>query len=109
MSFGVLSTVLTAIPALGAERLSFSYPPFGDFSLSIESLEVFAKQGKVTDNFAFYAKCATPQQLAQLRDLLNRRFAVSPTLASQFTYSSLGETVVQCLGNLLHTAIAQLN
>lgn len=103
LSFGILSTALSAIPALGAERLTFSYPPFGEFYLSTNALYAFAKQGKITDDFAFYAKRATPQQLAQLRDLLSRRFEVTPTLVSQFTYSPLGETVMRRLGGLLQT------
>ncbi len=107
LSFGILSAALNAIPALGAERLTFSYPPFGEFYLSTKALDTFAKQGKITDDFAFYAKRTTPQQLAQLRDLLSRRFEVSPTLVSQFTYSPLGETVMRRLGGLLQTDARQ--
>ena len=103
LSLGMLSTALSAVPALGAERIAFFYPPFGEFSISINALEVFAKQGKITNEFNFYAKRASPQQLAQLRDLLQRRFEVSPTLVSQFTYSPLGETVLHRLGGLLQT------
>lgn len=103
LSFGILSTALTAIPALGAERIAFSYPPFGDFYLSRNALDEFAKQGKVTDEFRFYAKRANPQQLAQLKTLLSRRFEVSPTLVSQFTYSPLGETVIHRLGEIFQT------
>lgn len=103
LGLGMLSTALSAVPALGAERIAFFYPPFGEFSISINALEVFAKQGKITNEFNFYAKRASPQQLAQLRDLLQRRFEVSPTLVSQFTYSPLGETVLHRLGGLLQT------
>ena len=67
LGLGVLYTFLTAIPGLGAERISFFYPPFGEFSLSVNSLETFAKEGKIDDELSFYASRATPQQLAQLR------------------------------------------
>ena len=103
LSLGMLSTALSAVPALGAERIAFFYPPFGEFSISINALEIFAKQGKITNEFKFYTKRVSPQQLAQLRDLLQRRFEVSPTLVSQFTYSPLGETVLHRLGGLLQT------
>ncbi|MFK0730638.1 MAG: alpha/beta hydrolase [Gloeotrichia echinulata GP01] len=103
LSLGLLSTILTATPGLGAERISFFYPPFGEFSLSTDSLEIFAKEGKINDELAFYADRATPQQLAQLRDLLQQRFQVTPTLVSQFTYSPLGEEVVRRLGELILT------
>lgn len=94
---------LTNLPAFGAERIAFSYPPFGEFYLSTNSLEVFAKQGKINNELAFYARRATPQQLVQLREFLQRRFQVSPTMVSQFTYSPLGEKVIYGLGELLQT------
>ncbi|MFN6483879.1 MULTISPECIES: alpha/beta hydrolase [unclassified Nostoc] len=103
LGLGLLSTFLTATPGLGAERISFYYPPFGEFSLSVDSLETFAKEGKIDQDFSFYASRATPEQLAQLRDLLQQRFNVTPTLVSQVTYSPIGEQLVQQLGKLLLT------
>ena len=107
LGFGLLSTFLTATPGLGAERISFYYPPFGEFYLSVDSLETFAKVGKIDQDFSFYANRATPQQLAQLRDLLQQRFNVTPTLVSQVTYSPIGEELVQQLGKLLLTESRQ--
>ncbi|MGF1933464.1 MAG: alpha/beta hydrolase [Nostoc sp. ChiQUE02] len=103
LGLGLLSTFLTATPGLGAERISFFYPPFGEFSLSVDSLETFAKEGKIDDELSFYASRATPQQLTQLRDLLQQRFNVTPTLVSQVTYSPIGEQLMQRLGELLLT------
>ena len=60
---GLLSTILSVTPAWAADRVAFSYFPFGDFSISASDLETFTKEGKVTPDFAFYAKRATPQQL----------------------------------------------
>jgi predicted dienelactone hydrolase len=97
LGLGLLSTFLTATPGLGAERISFFYPPFGEFSLSVKSLETFAKVGKIDDELSFYASRATPQQLAQLRDLLQQRFNVTPT------YSPIGEQLMKRLGELLLT------
>lgn len=103
LSLGLLSTFLTATPGLGAERISFFYPPFGEFSLSVDSLEKFAKEGKIDDDLRFYASRATPEQLAQLRELLQQRFNITPTLVSQVTYSPIGERLMQRLGNLVLT------
>jgi predicted dienelactone hydrolase len=102
-SLGLFSTLLTATPGLGAEQISFFYPPFGEFSLSVESLEVFAKEGKINSELEFYANRVNPQQLAQLRELLQQRFNVTPTLVSQVTYSPIGEQVLQRLGELVLT------
>ncbi|WP_448269112.1 alpha/beta hydrolase [Nostoc sp. DSM 114159] len=103
LGLGFLSTFLTATPGLGAERISFYYPPFGEFYLSVDSLETFAKEGKIDQDLSFYASRATPEQLAQLRDLLQQRFNLTPTLVSQVTYSPIGEQLVQQLGKLLLT------
>ncbi|BAY88842.1 MULTISPECIES: alpha/beta hydrolase [unclassified Tolypothrix] len=103
LSLGLLSTILTATPGLGAERISFFYPPFGEFSLSAKSLEKFAKEGKIDSELSFYASRATPEQLAQLRQLLQQKFVITPVLVSQFTYSPLGEAVLKRLGELLLT------
>lgn len=103
LSFALTSTVLTATPSIAADQIAFYYPPFGEFTLSTQSLETFALEGKITKDFAFYAERATPQQLAQLRELLQQKFKVTPTLVSQFSYSPLGEKVVQRLGELIQT------
>jgi predicted dienelactone hydrolase len=103
LSFGLISTLLTATPSIAADQIAFDYPPFGEFTLATESLETFAREGRITKDFAFYAQRATPQQLAQLRELLQQKFKVTPTLVSQFSYSPLGEKVVQRLGDLIET------
>ncbi|MDF5709155.1 MAG: alpha/beta hydrolase [Nostoc sp. S4] len=107
LGLSFVSTFLTATPGLAADRISFYYPPFGEFSLSVDSLETFAKEGKIDQDFSFYASRATPEQLAQLRDLLQQRFNISPTLISQVTYSPIGEEVIQRIGELLQTESRQ--
>ncbi|MDB9375453.1 alpha/beta hydrolase [Nodularia sphaerocarpa] len=107
LSLGLLSTFVTATPGLGAERISFFYPPYGEFSLSVDALERFAQSGKMTDEFSFYASRANPQQLAQLRDLLQQQFYVTPTLVSQVTYSPIGKDLIQRLGSLIRTESRQ--
>ncbi|MGI2905887.1 alpha/beta hydrolase [Tolypothrix sp. VBCCA 56010] len=105
--FGVISSVAITTPAFGADRIDFYYPPFGDFSISTNDLEIFAKQGKITSDFAFYAKRAKPEQLAQLREFLQTKFNISPTLVSQFTYSPIGEKILQRLGELVQVETRQ--
>ncbi|MGB7443544.1 MAG: alpha/beta hydrolase [Coleofasciculaceae cyanobacterium] len=87
LGLGIFSFALGAIPSYAAERIAFVYPPFGEFYIYIEDLEIFAKEGKITNKFSFYAGRATPQQLSTLRDLLNKNFEVDPTTAYRFTHS----------------------
>ena len=46
-SLGTMSMTLNPKPSLAAERISFSLPVLGEFHVSVDSLEVFAKEGKI--------------------------------------------------------------
>jgi predicted dienelactone hydrolase len=107
LAFGIFSILLTPNRSLSAERITFYYPPLGDFSVSTYDLEVFANTGKITTDFDYYARRVTPEQLKQLQDLLSTRFQLSPTLVSQFTYLPVGETVLRRLGKVLKTETRQ--
>lgn len=102
-SCGVVSTLASSLPALSADRIAFYYPPFGEFSISTNDLEIFAREGRITDDFSFYASRIPKTQQAQFRQILDSWFQLNPTLVSQFTYSPLGEQVVERLGELLLT------
>jgi predicted dienelactone hydrolase len=96
-----LACLFRALPARSAERLSFFYGPLGQFSLDLDDLEYFVETGQITDEFAFYANRATPEQLANLRNLLGRRFEIDPFAVYLFTRSPIGQTLVQRLSQVL--------
>ena len=100
LGLGIFAT-LNATPALGAEQIAFWYSSFGEFYISIEDLEIFAKEGRITDEFAFYANRVPPEQLTKLRNLLNRRFDYSPITVYKFTHSPAGEIILKKLGDIL--------
>ncbi|MFP4009416.1 MAG: alpha/beta hydrolase, partial [Spirulinaceae cyanobacterium] len=83
------------------ERLSFFYGVLGQFSVDIDDLALFVETGQITDDFAFYADRATPEQLANLRELLGRRFEIDPFAVYLFTRSPIGEIFVQRLSQVL--------
>lgn len=99
----IVSTLASAAPALGAERIAFYYPPFGEFTISTDDIETYAKSGRVTDDFAFYINRVPSAQRAQFQQLLNTRFKLSATLVSQVTYSQLGKSLVERLSELITT------
>lgn len=92
--------VLTAFPVRAADRIYFNYGPL-DFSISVQSLETFAKEGKVERELAFFINRLNSEQKAQLRDLLNSRYQFSSVLMSRFFYSSFGERLLTYLGELI--------
>ena len=91
--------VLCAIPAWGAERISF-YTPFGQFNINVKDLELFAKEGKITKSFSFYTNRLSPQQQQELRDLLNETIPIDKVATYQFTHSNLGKRFLQELTSI---------
>jgi predicted dienelactone hydrolase len=102
-SLGVMSTILKPKPSLGAERISFSLPIFGEFKLSVDALEVFAKEGKVTKEFDFYAKRFDRETLNRLRGLLQQQYEIGPTIIYRLTNTPLGERFLRQLGEVVYT------
>ncbi len=101
LSLGMVHLALKPKPALSAERLIFSLPVLGDFSISVDSLEVFAKEGKITRDFNFYAKRLDQKTLAQLRQVLQKRFNVSHVTVSRLTKMAMGEALLKRLGQVI--------
>lgn len=102
----LLAIAVAEVPAFGAEQISFVNGAL-EFSLPIEDLELYAKQGKITDKFAFYAKRINPQQRALLQDILLKRLEVNSTNVAQFTYSPIGVKFLELLGQVLQTQSGQ--
>jgi predicted dienelactone hydrolase len=100
---GMITVMGTATSSKAAQKIEFDYPPFGEFDISVEDLDIFAREGRITNNFAFYANRVPKERLAQLRELMRSHFQLSPVLVSQFTYSVLGAKIVRRLGDLLLT------
>jgi predicted dienelactone hydrolase len=107
LSGGIFSLFSSATPGLSANRIAFYYSPLGEFAISADDIEIFAKEGRITEDFAFYINRIPESQREQFRQLLNTRFQVNATLVSQFTYSQLGQKVVERLGELLQTESRQ--
>ena len=80
---GILPTVVTPKPAKSAEYIYFNYGPL-KLSLSRESIEIFANEGRITKEFEFYAQMLNPEALEQLRMLLQKRIKISPVAISRF-------------------------
>lgn len=102
-TLGTLSIVLKPKPSLSAERISFFLPVLGEFNLSIDSLETFAKEGTITREFALYAKYLDESTLIQLRQLLQKEIDINPIAISKLTNSPIGEKFLRQLGEVVYT------
>lgn len=101
-----LTAVCTAAPAFGAERIYVTYGPL-EVSVPIESLALFAKEGKIDSNLDGFAQYAKKSQLAEIRSALQAKAEISPVTISQFLYTPQGEVLLESLGRVIQTKARQ--
>ncbi|ARV59079.1 hypothetical protein BZZ01_10915 [Nostocales cyanobacterium HT-58-2] len=99
LSIGLIPT-LAARPSLSAERLTISYG-IAARSISINSLETYAKTGKVDDNLAAYVQYADKEQLSQLRQVLLTPIPLNAVSVSQFLYTPIGTRLLENFGEVI--------
>ena len=102
-SLGTASMGLKPQPTLAGERITLFFPLVGQFNLSVDSLVVFAEEGKITPEFEFYAKRLDDKTLSRFQEALRQRFDVSPTTVSRLTNMPMGENFLRQLGTVIYT------
>lgn len=102
----LLTPVVMLCPAHAAQQLYISYGPL-EVSLPVASLELYAKEGKIDQELAFYTRYLNPKQLEQLRQILLTRIDVTPVAIAQFLYSSQGEIILERIGQIVVTKARQ--
>jgi predicted dienelactone hydrolase len=102
-----LSLNLGILPALSADKISFTYTPLPEINISVTDLEAFAKDGTISPDLAFFAQLATPEQLTELQQILRKQFVLSPTIISQFANTQTGRVVFNRLGEILKNSSNQ--
>ncbi len=100
ISTACLMPVLVPRPVLGAERLTLSYG-LVERSVSIDSLEQYAKTGKVDDELAAYVQYAPQERLQQLRQVLLTPIPLGVVEVSQFLYTPIGERLLENLAEVI--------
>ena len=102
-SLGTVTMSLTPKPSFGAERISFSLPALGEFHISVDSLELFAREGTITPELEFYTKRFKPETVQRLRQALQKQFDVNPTDVYRMTNVPIGERILKQLGEIVST------
>lgn len=88
------------LPTKAAEKISFNYGLLG-FSVSVDSLAAFAEEGKIDPELDFYLKRLSPEQRDKLREFLRSRYPVKPLTLYRYSRTSVGEKVVDKVGDLI--------
>ncbi|MEH1832936.1 MAG: alpha/beta hydrolase [Nostoc sp.] len=106
----VLSTLLPTFgisnSVLAAERIYASYSAL-ELSISVTTLENYAKTDLIDGDFAAYQQYLPLQQLQKLRQILLNRVKVSPVVLSQFLYTPQGEFLLHRLAQVIKTQSRQ--
>jgi predicted dienelactone hydrolase len=102
-----LAVALTISPVWAADKITFFYPPFGQFDVSIKDLEIFANEGKITPSFAYYANHVTPEELTKLRSLLNKSFPLNGIEAFQFFNTNFGKEIAKQLSLTINSPLGE--
>ncbi len=89
-------------PAISAEQIYLLYGPF-KFSLSVEALAIYAAEGKITSEFAFYANQFDEPTLAKLREMLQRRYYLNQVTMYRFTHTPMVKEVLRSIGEIIST------
>ncbi len=92
--------VLTPSRAVGAQRLKLSFG-IVERSISVDSLEKYAKTGQVNDELAAYLKYVPQSRREELRQVLLARIPLGAVEVSQFFYSPIGEKLLENLSQVV--------
>lgn len=91
---------------IAAERVYASYSAL-EFSISVDALENYAKNGVVSEELATYQQYLPPKQFQELQRMLLTPIKVSPVVVSQFLYTPQGEFLVRRLTGVIQTKSRQ--
>ncbi len=98
----LLPAIAPTPPAFAAERIQITFEIF-ERSISVNSLELYARQGRINDDLATYAQYVPSEQMARLRQILVTRLPISPVAVSQFLYTPQAEYLLERLGQVIQT------
>ena len=102
ITLATLAAIITAYPVLASKRLIFIYPPI-NLSLGIDSLELFATEGVINKELAYYMDLAGVGEAEKeaFREALLKRADLDPVELSRFFNSPMGEQLLNRVGHLL--------
>jgi predicted dienelactone hydrolase len=108
LQLGCYISLESLIPrkAIAADHVILSYGIL-EFSVSVNSLETYARTGKIDRELQSYANFLTPQQLAELKVGLTTSADFSHLAIAQFLYSFQGETILNRVSQVFKTEARQ--
>ena len=114
LGLGLMQLAIALSPPLArlsyaAERITFSLGATIERSISVDSLEIYIKEGRITDELAPYLSFVEgmegmdPEILEQIRGLLSQRADLDVTTVAQFAYTPQGKYLLEQAGEVFRT------
>lgn len=85
-----------------AEKIDFVHSSL-IFSISIESLEIFAKTGEMRGDLQQYSSSLDTKTLTEIRNFLNKTHDIDSLVMSKLSRTSLAEDLLKELGKVIST------
>jgi len=101
-SFGITTILTMPEAAQAAQEIQLPYGPL-NFTISVSSIENFAKTGEIDAELRPYATVVGKNNLAQIREVLQRKFQMNQVAMSQLAYTGMGEYFLQNMGKAVQT------
>ncbi len=103
ISLTIILSPLAIRPSSAAERITFSLGATIERSISLEAIEAYVTEGRVTPELAPYLSYIDPAMLVQVRGLLSQRADIDVTTVAQFAYTPQGEFLLAQAGEVFRT------
>ena len=97
LTLGALSALVISTPVKAGEKIYFTYGPLS-WSVSVDSLATFAKDGTIDKELEFYLSRATPEQQTEFRKALRKRVDINPVRLYRFFNTEIGEDILTRIG-----------
>lgn len=112
LSQWTLATTISLAPlflgtsARATERILIEYGPFSR-SVSVASLEAFARDGTVDSTLRALLRRVSPERQENIRTALTASRSINPAVLSQLLFTPTGEAMLQLTGRQIQTAASQ--
>ena len=102
LTFLSISFSSITLPLKAAEKINFVYTPL-KFSLSVESLEIFAETGEITGNLKDYQAFIDEKTFEQIRNFLTKSYDLEQVNLYKISRTSLAKDLIKQLGKVVST------
>ena len=108
LTCSIIYTAAVAAPSHAAERLSIRVSG-AQRALDVDDLEIFVRTGDIPRSLQWYADRLTEEQMAEIREVLQKPLNVPPRVVSTFVNNPIGELLLRRLSSLFWGGTAESN